>query len=152
MAEFNLDIDKKYFKNIEKTADNIEVVEAKPDMLVELAAFLKTTKNTRFDVLFSVCGTDKLEYFEVVYHLFSTVFNEKLILKVLLDKNNPEIDSLSGIYSAANWHERETFDLLGIKFNNHPELERILLPKDWIGYPLRKNYMNNDERLSWNNR
>ena len=147
MAEFNNPI-----IGIEKTADNIEVIKVKPDMIVKMAAKLKISDNTHFDVLFSICGTDKLEYFEVVYHLFSTVFNEKLILKVLLDKNNPEIDSLSGIYSAANWHERETFDLLGIKFNNHPELERILLPKDWVGYPLRKNYVNNDERLSWNDR
>ena len=147
MAEFNNPI-----IGIEKTADNIEVIKVKPDMIVKMAAKLKISDNTRFDVLFSICGTDKLEYFEVIYHLFSTVFNEKLILKVLLDKNNPEIDSLSGIYSAANWHERETFDLLGIKFNNHPELERILLPKDWVGYPLRKNYVNNDERLSWNDR
>ena len=147
MAEFNNPI-----IGIEKTADNIEVIKVKPDMIVKMAAKLKISDNTRFDVLFSICGTDKLEYFEIIYHLFSTVFNEKLILKVLLDKNNPEIDSLSGIYSAANWHERETFDLLGIKFNNHPELERILLPKDWVGYPLRKNYVNNDERLSWNNR
>ena len=147
MAEFNNPI-----IGIEKTADNIEVIKVKSDMIVKMAAKLKISDNTRFDVLFSICGTDKLEYFEVVYHLFSTVFNEKLILKVLLDKNNPEIDSLSGIYSAANWHERETFDLLGIKFNNHPELERILLPKDWVGYPLRKNYINNDERLSWNDR
>jgi NADH-quinone oxidoreductase subunit C len=103
-------------------------------------------------MLLSVTGTDKADCFEVVYLLFSTVFNKELTLKVKLDKESPCVESLSGIYSAADWHERETYDLLGIKFNNHPNLERILLPKDWIGHPLRKDYVNKDTRLSWNER
>jgi len=149
----NLVIDKKYqVKFLEKTADNIEVIEVKPEMLVETAAYLKMNKNTQFNVVISVSGVDKPDFFEVVYHLFSTVFSKKLILKAFLDKNNPEIDSLCEIYPAANWHERETYDLFGIKFMNHPNLERILLPNDWKGHPLRKDYVNDDERLSWNER
>jgi len=149
----NLVIDDKYqVEFLEKTADNVEVVGVKQEMLVETATYLKMNKNTQFDVLVSVSGVDKPEHFEVVYHLFSTTFSKKLMLKAVLDKASPQIDSLSEIYSAANWHERETYDLFGIIFNNHPNLERLLLPKDWKGYPLRKDYVNDDERLSWNQR
>ncbi len=149
----NLVIDEKYgVKFLDKTSDNVEVIEVKPDMLVETTTYLKMNKDTRFDVLLSVSGVDKSPYFEVVYHLYSTVFNKKLILKAVLNKNCPEIESISSVYSAANWHERETYDLFGINFQNHPDLERILLPGDWKGHPLRKDYVNNDERLSWNER
>ena len=146
-------IDEKYqVKFLEKTSDGVEVIQVKPELLVETAAYLKINEDTRFDVLFSVSGVDRPDCFEVVYHMFSTIFSKKLVLKAVLNKNNPEIESLSGIYSAANWHERETYDLFGIKFLNHPNLERILLPNDWKGHPLRKDYVNDDERLVWNER
>jgi len=149
----NLAIDEKYeIKRLDKTSDNTEVIEVKAEKLFETATYLKMNKDTQFNMLISLCGVDKLEHFEVIYHLYSTIFNKKLILKVILNKNTPEIESISPVYSAANWHERETYDLFGIKFSNHPELTRILLPTDWKGYPLRKNYVNNDERLSWNQR
>ena len=66
-----------------------------------------------------------------------------MILKVQIDreiKENAEIDSVSGIWKTADWHEREIFDFYGVKFNNHPDLRRILLPADWIGHPMRKDY------------
>lgn len=149
----NIVIDQKYgVKFLDKTSDNVEVIQVKPDMLVETATYLKMNKDTQFDVLFSVSGVDKVGHFEVVYHLYSTVFNKKLILKAILNKNCSEIESLCEVYSAADWHERETYDLFGINFLNHPNLERLLLPNDWKGYPLRKDYANNDERLSWNQR
>jgi len=131
---------------------NEKDIEISKDKLIETVTYLKMHINTQFNMLLSVTGTDKADCFEVVYLLFSTVFNKELTLKVKLDKENPCLESLSGIYSAADWHERETYDLLGIKFNNHPNLERILLPKDWIGHPLRKDYVNKDTRLSWNER
>ncbi|OGI02076.1 MAG: hypothetical protein A2Y25_03910 [Candidatus Melainabacteria bacterium GWF2_37_15] len=126
----------------------MQVIEVKPENILETVNSLKK----EFDMLISVLGTDMQEYYEIVYHLLSTSSSKKLMLKAKLNKNNPEIDSLSEIYSAANWHERETYDLLGINFKNHPEMERILLPIDWKGHPLRKNYINNDERLCWNER
>ena len=149
----NIVIDEKFeVKHLDKTSDDIEVIDVSKNKLIELATYLKMHINTQFNMLLSVSGVDRVDYFEVVYHLYSTVFNKKLILKVRLDKENPAVESLNGLYSAADWHERETYDLLGINFNNHPNLERILLPKDWIGHPLRKDYVNNDERLSWNER
>ncbi len=139
-------------KIVDKTSDGVEVLEVAKDKFVELVSYIKKDADNLFNMLLSVSGVDKEDCYEVVYHLYSTIFNKKLILKVKLDKENPSVESLSNIYSAANWHERETYDLFGIIFLNHPELERILLPKDWIGHPLRKNYVNSDERLSWNER
>lgn len=124
------------------------MIEVKPENLIDTVASMKPAYN----MLISIAGVDKGDHFEVVYHLLSTNTQQKEVIKVQLDKNNPEIESISSLYSAADWHERETYDLLGIKFNNHPGLERILLTNDWIGHPLRKDYVNNDERLSWNNR
>lgn len=149
----SLIIDEKYeVKRLDNTSNGIEVIEVSKDRLVEFATYLKMHVNTQFNMLLFVSGVDKTDCFEVVYSLYSTVFNKKLILKVMLGKENPSVESLSGLYSAANWHEREAYDLFGIIFNNHPNLERILLPKDWIGHPLRKDYVNKDERLSWNER
>ena len=126
----------------------MQVIEVRSENLLDA---INSIKN-EYNMLISITGVDKLEYYDVVYHLYSTHSHKKLMLKTQLNKNNPEIESVSGVYSAANWHERETYDLLGIKFKNHPALERILLPNDWKGHPLRKNYVNNDERLNWNER
>ena len=78
--------------------------------------------------------------FEVVYHLHSLSRNVRLRVKCKLPGENPEIDSLTGVWRSANWYERETFDLFGIKFRNHPDLTRIMLPEEWEGHPLRKDY------------
>lgn len=77
---------------------------------------------------------------EVVYNLYSIPFNHHLMLKVVLPCENPEIESVSSIWRTANWHEREAFDMFGIIFKNHPDLRRILMPADWEGFPLRKDY------------
>lgn len=76
--------------------------------------------------------------FEVVYHLLSLARNLRLRVKCKLPGASPEIDSLTGVWRSANWYERETFDLFGIRFRNHPDLTRIMLPEDWEGHPLRK--------------
>jgi NADH-quinone oxidoreductase subunit C len=76
--------------------------------------------------------------FEVVYHLLSLSRNTRLRVKCKLPGTTPEIDSLTGVWRSANWYERETFDLFGIHFRNHPDLTRIMLPEDWEGHPLRK--------------
>jgi NADH-quinone oxidoreductase subunit C len=78
--------------------------------------------------------------FEVVYHLHSVSNNERLRLKSLLPEENPEIDSVTGVWRGAAWYEREIYDLFGVKFRGHPNLRRILLPAGWEGHPLRKDY------------
>jgi NADH-quinone oxidoreductase subunit C len=76
--------------------------------------------------------------FEVVYHLQSVSRKERLRIKARISGENPEIDSVCGVYRSANWYERETFDLFGVIFRHHPDLTRIMLPQDWEGHPLRK--------------
>jgi NADH-quinone oxidoreductase subunit C len=79
----------------------------------------------------------------VYYHLESTSIRHKLVLKASTPRENPEVSSVAEIWRVADWHEREAYDLLGIKFLNHPDLRRILMPYDWdAGYPLRKDYKN----------
>lgn len=126
----------------------MQILDIKPENLIETIAPLKN----EFDMLVSISGVDNQENFEVVYHLLSTSSNKKICIKSTLGKNNPKIESLTSLFSAADWHEREAYDLFGIEFANHPDLKRILLPLDWIGHPGRKDYVNNDERLSWNER
>jgi NADH-quinone oxidoreductase subunit C len=77
---------------------------------------------------------------EVIYNLYSIPYNHHLTVKVMLDRAEPAVESLTAIWKTADWHEREAYDLLGIRFNNHPDLRRILLPEDWEGHPLRKDY------------
>ena len=99
--------------------------------------------STYFDMLSCLTGIDngpEANTMEVVYNLYSIPFNHHLMLKVVLSRENPEIDSVSQIWQTANWHEREAFDMYGIKFNGHPDLRRILMPADWEGHPLRKDY------------
>lgn len=111
--------------------------------LLAVCEFLHTNDQYYFDHLSSLSGvdlgTDKNQM-EVVYHLYSIPFDKHLVLKVVLNREKPEVDSLTPIWRGANWHERETFDLYGIHFNGHPDLRRILLPADWVGYPMRKDY------------
>jgi NADH-quinone oxidoreductase subunit C len=109
-----------------------------------IAAFLKTWRETRFDFLADLCGVDRgveeEPRFEVNYHLFSTTKYHRWRLKVLLNEDNVHVESVTGVWRTANWHERETYDLFGVIFNGHPDLRRILLPEDWQGHSLRKDF------------
>jgi len=78
--------------------------------------------------------------FEIIYHLHSLEHNERLRLRCRISGTGPAIDSVTEVWRSANWYEREVFDLFGVTFHNHPELDRILLPADWEGHPLRKDY------------
>lgn len=93
-----------------------------------------------FDTFSCLTGTDRGDFFEVVYHLYSYKNNVSAVIKVRLDKNDLNIPSVTDVWDSADWMERETFDLLGINFVGHPDLRRILLPDDWVGHPLRKDY------------
>ncbi|GAW94173.1 NADH-quinone oxidoreductase subunit C [Calderihabitans maritimus] len=116
------------------------VVEVSREKLVEIARFLRDTPGLAFNFLIYVTAVDKIEYFEVVYAVRSLKERHQLMLKVRISREEPEIPSVTSVWPAANWDERETYDLFGIRFTGHPDLRRILLPDDWEGHPLRKDY------------
>lgn len=110
------------------------------DKILLLAAELKNNKETAFDYLISLTAVDFLTHMTVVYHLDSTQYRQLLVLKVqLTDRETPSVDSVSSVWIGAEFHEREVFDLFGIRFNNHPNLKRLFLEDDY-GYPLRKDF------------
>ena len=109
--------------------------------LREVAMFLRDDPELEFAMLVSITGVDYLPReprFEVVYHLLSITHSLRFVLKVQLHEERPEVDSVVDVWLTANWHEREAYDFYGIKFLGHPDLRRILLPDDWVGWPLRK--------------
>ncbi len=138
--------------------DPFAVVE--PADLREVCRFLRDDSRLRFDLLNCVSGVDYLEpdpkkapkagfepHLEVVYHLSSFAHKHRFVLKVLLPRwkdgkpgELPEVPSVTGLWRTADWHEREVYDLCGVRFTGHPELTRILLADDWVGHPLRKDY------------
>ena len=112
--------------------------------IVAVCSLLKTAPDAKFDFLADLCGVDRgaeeEPRFEVNYHLFSTNLRHRLRLKVLLNEDDAHVPTVTGVWRTANWHERETFDLFGVVFDGHPDLRRILLPDDWEGYALRKDF------------
>lgn len=112
--------------------------------IVEVCLALKAGAETGFNFLADICGADRgveeEPRFEVNYHLFSTTKYHRLRLKVLLDEADVRVPTVTGVWRTANWHERETYDLFGVVFEGHPDLRRILLPDDWQGYSLRKDF------------
>jgi NADH-quinone oxidoreductase subunit C len=120
----------------------------KPESIVEVCRFLKDDPDLAMDCLMNLGTVDwpKKNQIEVVYHLFSYAKGHGFILKVLLDRAKPEIASVEGVWKSADWLEREQFDLMGVVFTGHPDLRRIMMPDDWVGNPLRKDYK---ENASW---
>ncbi|MCG9970312.1 NADH-quinone oxidoreductase subunit C [Christiangramia crocea] len=113
-----------------------------PDYLHELMYYLKLNRNTSFDYLFCLTGIDWGKELEVVYHLESTDYRHIMVVRSKIeDRENPEIESVQDIWATANFHEREAFDLFGIRFKNHPNLKRLFLSEDFEGYPLRKDFV-----------
>ena len=112
--------------------------------IVDACVFLKSWPDARFDFLADVCGADRgpeeEPRFEVNYHLFSTTKYHRIRLKVLLNEDDPHVSTVTTVWRTANWHERETYDLFGVIFDGHPDLRRILLPEDWQGHALRKDF------------
>ncbi|MBV6645936.1 MAG: NADH-quinone oxidoreductase subunit C [Cyclobacteriaceae bacterium] len=115
----------------------------KSDRIRTICQWLRDHEQLHFDMLSCLTGIDNGEdtnTMELVYNLYSIPFDHHLMLKTQVDRNKPHLPSVTSVWQTANWHEREAFDLLGIKFSGHPDLRRILLPDDWEGHPLRKDY------------
>lgn len=112
------------------------------DKLVEVLEFLKQDHDLSYDYLTDICGVDyepRKPRFEVVYHLCSTTYDRRLRVKVLVEEDD-SVRSIESIWKAANWYERETYDMLGIRFENHPDLRRILTWEGFEGHPLRRDF------------
>ena len=134
---------------LEVTYPNMEVKETlnfplllvnKEDVIPVLTK-LKDASETRFNFLFCETAVDRNPNFEVIYHLTSTYYHHDLEVKVILeDRENPIIDSVYGLWEAADLYEDEIYDMFGIRFKGHPNLRRIMLTDEWNGFPLRKDY------------
>ena len=116
--------------------------------LIEVCTLLK--KELGFDGLMNLTAVDwpKKNLIQIVYHLYSYSSRHSFALKVELDRGRPEVPSLEGVWKAADWLEREQFDLFGVQFTGHPDLRRLMMPDDWIGHPLLKDYK---EQPQWHN-
>lgn len=117
-------------------------ITVQPENLYKLMTELKQNNETSFDYLFCLSGVDWDPELGVVYHLESTTLRHIIVVKVKTsDRENPTLDSVCDIWRTAEFHEREVFDFFGIKFTNHPNLKRLFLTDEWVGFPLRKDYV-----------
>ena len=125
---------------INPLSKDVPTLVAKRESYYRLAEFLKYNELLGFDYLSEIHGTDFQTHMEVYVHLYSYKNRQSVALKVKLDRDQPVIESLANLWAGANWPECEAYDLLGIKFEGHPNLHRIMLGEDWVGHPLRKDY------------
>lgn len=119
-------------------------VSVRREGLVEILTFLRDEPSLRFNFLSDLSGVDLGEFadprFVVAYHLFSVDHNHRLRIKVFLSEDDAQVPTISDIWKSANWMEREVYDMYGIEFTDHPDLRRILMPADYEGFPLRKDF------------
>ncbi|MBT2661521.1 NADH-quinone oxidoreductase subunit C [Bacillus sp. ISL-45] len=125
---------------INPLSKDVPTLVAKKESYYRLAEFLKYNELLGFDYLSEIHGTDFQTHMEVYVHLYSYKNRQSVALKVKLDRDQPVIESLANLWAGADWPECEAYDLLGIKFEGHPNLHRIMLGEDWVGHPLRKDY------------
>ena len=119
----------------------------KPEVIKNVCRYLKEDPTLALDCLSNMSGVDYLKEgkIQVVYHLYSYTHRHKVVLKVDLSRDNPVMPTVEDIWKAANWQEREIYDLLGVTFTGHPDLRRLLMPEDWPGHPLRKDFVEPEE-------
>lgn len=138
------DLKKKHGDNILE----VEGEEAEYSMRIKSTVLLQVSgelKEAGFDHLSFVTAVDnknreKADTISLVYGLFSTFGKDSVLIELDVSRDKPEVDSLTSIWNGADWHEREVFDLFGVQFKGHPDPRRILMPEDWEGYPLRKDF------------
>jgi NADH-quinone oxidoreductase subunit C len=115
--------------------------------VADVARFCRTDGELGFDCLSNLSGVDypKRNAIQIVYHLYSYRQRHAFVLKVDAERDNPVVVTVSNVWSHAEWQEREAFDLLGVRFEGHPDLRRLLMPEDWPGHPLRKDFVEPEE-------
>ncbi len=111
-----------------------------PEEVVSFVEQLRYSEGLDFDYLFCLTCIDWKTHFTMVYHFSSTMHRHNMVVKVKIDRNNPEIETVSDIWRTAEMLEREVYDLFGVKFLHHPDLRRLIMPDDWEGWPLRKDF------------
>jgi NADH-quinone oxidoreductase subunit C len=115
------------------------------ERIVDILLTLRDHPECQYNLVSDILGVDLIGFgkeprFEVVYSLYSTATYRRIVVKAQVDEDDPTIDTASDVWIAATWPEREIFDMFGIEFNGHPDLRRILMPDDWVGHPLRKDF------------
>ena len=122
-------------------------IAVEPAALVDVCRYLHDEPGLAFDSLSNESGVDykAKNVIQVVYHLYSYAHRHWIVLKVDTPRDTPLIPSVESVWKAANWHEREIYDLLGVTFDGHSDLRRLLMPEDWIGHPLRKDFVEPEE-------
>lgn len=123
----------------EAATDPFIVVKA--EKIFDIGLFLRNEKDTAFNYLMCLSALDLKDKLQVVYHLYSMLHTHKIVLKLTVPKDEPSVPTVERVWRSADWHEREAWDLLGVKFVGHHNHIRILCPYDWEGHPLRKDYV-----------
>lgn len=130
----------RFIVKADKMHNNDLLLLIKKEDLLSVMGILKNDSEMRFNCLMNHLGVDYTESFAVIYNLYSFKLKKKVTVKAYVERENPEVDSVESVFKGINWFERETYDLLGIQFRGHSNLKRLLLPSDWEGHPLRKDY------------
>ncbi|PFH84325.1 NADH-quinone oxidoreductase subunit C, partial [Bacillus cereus] len=125
---------------INKLSKDVPTLVVDPEKYYEVMESLRFHEGLAFDYMSELHATDFVTHMEVYVHLFSYGKKQSVAVKVKLDREAPQVESVTALWKGADWPEREAYDLLGIIFKGHPNLTRILMPEDWVGYPLRKDY------------
>ncbi|MBG9614799.1 NADH-quinone oxidoreductase subunit C [Bacillus cereus] len=125
---------------INKLSKDVPTLVVDPAKYYEVMESLRFHEGLAFDYMSELHATDFVTHMEVYVHLFSYGKKQSVAVKVKLDREAPQVESVTALWKGADWPEREAYDLLGIVFKGHPNLTRILMPEDWVGYPLRKDY------------
>ena len=130
---------------INRLSKDVPTLVVKRETYLQVLTCLRNHRQLQFNYLSEIHGTDFLDHFEVYLYLQSLSLKRDVVVKVKIDREQPELDSVTKLWPGANWAESEAFDLLGIRFIGHPDLKRILLGEEWQGYPLRKDYVQYDD-------
>jgi len=138
------------FENIGEAANTFSKIQIDSNELVEALSYLKNNAEFSLDRLNTIIAVDLNDKFELIYDLHSVETGKVARISVLVDRNSPHISSVVNVFKSANFDECEIYDMFGIVFDKNPDLKRLLMPSSWIGYPLRKDYVQSDERLAWN--
>lgn len=148
----SFDIIKEKFPDVEliQAENSFDKLRISTKDLVNLLNFLKNTAEFDFDMLVTFIAVDLGTDFELIYDLYSVNLNKFMKVSTIVDRNSPKCPSVVEVFKSAYFDECEIYDLFGIDFTNNPNLKRLFMPKNWIGHPLRKDYMLDDARLTWN--